>query len=385
MKSQKPYFYVLLGTTLMLLLGIVYSYSLFRREIEVLFQANAVESALPFMFVLFFYSLFMAIGGILYERYSTTIIAGVGVLLISSGFILASFASSILLITLSYGVMIGSGVGILYGLPLRIVAQMDHPKPGLLTGITLIGFGLSPVIFAPVIEAIMSSVGLSSTFLILGIVYVVLLSIAGYVLVSQDTKEKTANKIDFSVLREPYFYRIYVLFFIGTFIGLSIIGLTAEIGVEQISIDPKQIPIYMALFAVFNGVGRPLFGYLNDSIGFKQSAMLSFVSIAVGSILFWFFSSSIALFVIASIVYYINFGGWLSLAPSATISSFGKENYSQIYGFIFTAYGFGALVGNFITGSIIDSIGIESMYLLMAGLAIIGIIVLQLSTRKTTT
>jgi MFS family permease len=92
------------------------------------------------------------------------------------------------------------------------------------------------------------------------------------------------------------------------------------------------------------------------------------------------FSSSLLLFIVASIIYYLNFGGWLSLAPSATISTFGRENYSQNYGFMFTAYGLGALIGNFVTGSIIDNIGMESMYLLMAGISIIGIITLHLFT-----
>ncbi|QMS85777.1 OFA family MFS transporter [Candidatus Xianfuyuplasma coldseepsis] len=371
------YGYVMLGTTMMLLLGIVYSYSLFRVEIETVYAVNKVTSGFPFMMVLLFYALFMAIGGKLFQKYNTLHIAIIGSLLISTGFLLSGVANSILVIIISYGVLIGSGIGLLYGLPLRIVSQLQHPKPGLLTGITLMGFGLSPLIFAPIVRQLLSSQGLSGTFIILGIVYGVLLFILSFVLSKNDQAEKHVQKVSYYILRSKSFYIIFSVFLIATFIGLSIIGLTANIGEEVLSIDPTVISIYLGVFAIFNGIGRPLFGYVNDRFGFKLSGMISFSTLIVGLLLLFFFVDSLVVFILAFIIIYVNFGGWLSLAPSATIQLFGKDDYSQNYGVMFLAYGLGAFIGTLISGYIIDYFTLTTVFLVMAILAFVGLLIIQ--------
>lgn len=375
MTNKKIYLYVIIGTMMMLLLGIVYSYSIFRIEIEQLYGLNKFESGIPFMLVLFFYALFMAIGGIWYQRYSTTLIAFFGTALISGGFLLASATGGLLGISLTYGVMIGSGIGILYGLPLRVVAQLNHPRPGLLTGITLIGFGLSPLLFAPIVRALLEASGLAATFLILGLVYIVVLFVFSILLIPIDNQPKQMERITYPILKDKQFYRVYGLFFIGTFIGLTIIGLTANIGVDVAMLSETEAAFFLGVFSIFNGVGRPLFGYLNDRIGFRLSATLSYASLIVVSLLFYLFSTSSIVFIVVFLIIYLNFGGWLSLAPSATIRLFGKANYSKNYGLMFTAYGFGALIGNALGGSIVNWFTYQSLFLLMAGLAVIGLII----------
>lgn len=384
MKNRSIFLYVFMGTLLMLLLGIVYSYSLFRLEIEELYDVSKTVSGIPFMFVLLFYSLFMAISGILYERFSSLKIAFSGVTLIVVGFILASYSTSILTITLSYGILIGSGIGILYGLPLRIIANLKHKQPGLLTGITLMGFGLSPLLFAPVIQYLIDSFGLSNTFMVLGLSYLVILIVLIIFLIQKDVKEKIKESVSFAVLKNREFYKIYTLFFMGTFIGLSVIGLTGNIGVDMIGISRTNMAIFISVFSIFNGLGRPLFGFLNDYKSFKFSASFSFLSLILISFLIYLFSTNLVVFILAFIIFYLNFGGWLSLAPGATLNTFGKEQYSQIYGFMFTAYGLGAFFGNGVSGGIVDSFSYEGLYILIAFISLIGLLVVCFTFKKTT-
>lgn len=379
MKNRSIILYVIMGTLMMLLLGIVYSYSMFRLEIEELYSVSKALSGIPFMFVLLFYAIMMAISGLLYDRFSTWKIVFSGVLLIGVGFILASYSTSILTISLTYGVLIGSGIGILYGLPLRVVVNLKHPHPGLLTGITLMGFGLSPLIFAPVIQYLIDSIGLSSSFMVLGIIYMIVLIIISLVLIKKDIKLKTNDKISFAFLKDIKFYKIYGLFFIGTSIGLSIIGFTGNIGEELIGISRPNIAIFLGVFSIFNGLGRPLFGYLNDHKSFRFSALLSFAMIILISILIYIFSTNIIVFILTFVLFYLNFGGWLSLAPSATLRTFGKEQYSQIYGFMFTAYGLGAFIGNGIAGTLVDQFSYKGLFLLTAIMAAIGFAIIGLT------
>lgn len=368
--------YVILGTVMMLLLGIVYSYSMFRLEIETVYDVGEFQGGLPYMFSLFFYALFMAIGGRLFQRISTFSLSLVGVFLIGGGFVLASLWESIFGLTIAYGFMIGSGVGILYALPLRIISQLSYSRPGYLIGITLMGFGLSPLIFAPTIEALIASQGLSTTFLLLGITYIILLLGLLLPLTNRDTAPKTTGKRSYPMLKDPAFYLLYALFFIGTFIGLTIIGLTGDIGVEEVGLSTTQVAFYIGLFAILNGIGRPIFGYLNDHIGFIKTAFITYVVLIVGSLLLLFGGQTLAIFIVSISMIYIIFGGWLSLAPSATITLFGRKDYTQNYGVMFTAYGFGALLGSGIGGLLVQYIGYQSLYIMLGTLAIIGFLVL---------
>jgi predicted MFS family arabinose efflux permease len=368
--------YVLLGTVMMLLLGIVYSYSMFRLEIERLYDLSAFESGLPYMFSLFFYALFMAIGGRWLQQYSTVNITLLGAFLIGGGFVLAGVWTSLLGLVISYGVLIGSGVGLLYGLPLRIVSQLQVAKPGLLMGITLMGFGLSPLIFAPVVNSLITKFGLNNTFFTLGITYTIVLTILLLLLSKRDTAEKKTLDKSYPMIQEPSFYLVYGLFFIGTLIGLTIIGFTGDIGVDRIQLSKETVALYMGLFAVLNGVGRPLFGYLNDHYGFVKTASASFLLLMVVSVILLISESSVVLFVISFSVIYIVFGGWLSLAPGATIQLFGRADYSKNYGVMFTAYGLGALLGNGLGGLLVDAYGYVALFAMLGMMALLGFVIL---------
>ena len=361
----------------MLFLGIVYSYSMFRLEIEAVYNVHSVSSAIPYMTVLFFYSLFMAIGGILYSRYNTLIIGISGVVFISLGFFLAAISHSIFTISLTYGVLVGTGIGLLYGLPLRVVSILGHKKVGILTGITLVGFGLSPLIFAPFIGKLLDSFGLSKTFIILAVGYLILTLPIVWTLSKHDTMPKIREKLSYPVLKNKQFYMVYFLFFIVTFIGLTYIGFTGNIGEELIGL--KNVAFFISIFAIFNGVGRPLFGYINDKIGFKKASIISFISILFASLLHYFIPNNILVFTVTFIVFYLNFGGWLALAPSATISLFEKEDFSKNYGLMFTAYGVGAIFGNLSSGYIAEVFELRSVFLLMSVLAVIGIMTVYFS------
>ncbi len=376
--------YVVSGTLLMLLLGIVYSYSMFRLEIETLLNVNKFNSGIPYMIALFFFSLFMAVGGVLYSKYNTKIIASVGIVLLSLGFILTSQVSTIFLITITYGVIVGTGVGLLYALPLRIVAQLDYKNIGFLTGTVLLGFGVSPLLFAPLINSLIIARGLSNTFLYLGIAFLILTIPLVYVLVGKDTVEKQTEKSDYSIVKNKKFISLYVLFFLGTFIGLTFIGFTGNIGKELIGIEPNTIAILLGLFALFNGVGRPFFGFLHDKLGFKTSATISFITLILATLVQYLFNSSYPIFITSFIIYYLNFGGWLSLSSATTMELFGKKNYSKNFGLMYTAYGVGAILGNSISGILVESVGLKSIFLLMSVISLIGLIFVNISFKDYT-
>lgn len=164
-----------LGMTVLLCLGSVYSWSVFRTPLEGEFEIGATQSLLPYTFALVFYAAFMPIAGLYIPRIGTQKMTAIGGIFIGIGYIFSSFASNITMMTLTYGVIAGSGVGIAYGVPMAVVAKWFPDQKGLAVGLTLIGFGLSPLITAPLANSLIDLYDLKPTLRILGIAFTVII------------------------------------------------------------------------------------------------------------------------------------------------------------------------------------------------------------------
>ncbi|MEM4246075.1 MAG: MFS transporter, partial [Candidatus Bathyarchaeia archaeon] len=115
--------FVALGLVINLCLGSVYSWSVFRKPLEAAFRIGATESGLPFMIFLAFFALLMPPSGRLLERLGVKRVCMLGGVVVGVGWILASLSPNIALLALTYGVIAGSGVGIVYGGPIAASAR----------------------------------------------------------------------------------------------------------------------------------------------------------------------------------------------------------------------------------------------------------------------
>lgn len=154
------------------------------------------------------------------------------------------------------------------------------------------------------------------------------------------------------------FYGLWLCYTIGTTAGLMAIGISATVGREVIGLDIGTAAFLVSIFAIFNGIGRPIFGALSDKITPRGAAILSFVIIGIAS--FMMLSAgqgSTVLYAIAFCGFWLCLGGWLAIGPAATASFFGLEGYAQKYGVVFSAYGLGAIIGGIISGKAKDAFG----------------------------
>jgi len=344
---------------MMLMMGSVYTWSVFRVEVETVYAVNATQSGLPYMVSLFFYAFAMMVAGRFIKTENTRKFALAGAVLIGLGWMLASAATTITTLTLFYGVIIGTGVGLVYGIPIFII-QRDYPeKSGLFTGIILTGFGISPLLTAPLANQLILRFSLSRTFFLFGVTFIVIL-----VLLSAVQRVGKNNKDSETWMRSDHiplgkaFAGIYVLFLLATTIGLMMIGLSYRIGVDNYAFARGDVALLVSLFAVCNGVARPLFGRLMDKKGFIYSARLSFILIVAGALIAIINQGdSLMLYGLSFGIFWFNLGAWLAIAPAAVKEYQGIVNYSKNYGIMFTAYGFGALLGVLLSGVILDAFG----------------------------
>jgi MFS transporter, OFA family, oxalate/formate antiporter len=374
MKQRKHTLMILSSILMMLLMGTVYSYSVFRYHIEEEFQVGTFLSGIPYMTSLFFYALSMMISGRLLKPNRLRKFVFIGTLLIALGWFISSIANQYIILILSYGLFIGTGVGMVYGVPIYMVQKLYPKKSGLMTGLILLGFGMSPLITAPLASSLIQIVGLHQTFFIFSILFLVIQLPLSYLFILKelsDFKMVVPDLITHEKLKP--FKRIYGLFVIATTIGLMMIGLSYQIGVVYYAFDAREVTLSLSFFALMNGVARPIFGKLMDQKGFRFSVFLSLSLISLASIIGLINQGQhIILYIISFGLFWFNLGAWLAIVPATIKEFYGIKQYSKKYGVMFTAYGLGSIIGTSISGTVMDLLGWTG-YLYVIVLSFVGV------------
>ena len=384
--------FVILGMVVNMCLGAVYAYSVFKKPLETMFNATATQGNLPFMAFLAMFALFTFFSGRFIDKMGPRIVMIVGGIVVGVGWILTYFASSMMMVVITYGIIGGAGVGIVYGGPVSVATKWFPDKKGLAVGLSLLGFGASAFVTAPLAKNLIAAYSNNPlpAFGIMGagfLIVTVILSIfmrfpeAGWKPAGWNPPQAAGGPVKTftagQMLKTSSFYGLWLCYILGATAGLMAIGISATVGREVIGLDVGTATLLVSVFAIFNGIGRPIFGALSDKITPKGAAILSFIIIAAAS--FMMLSAgkgSTGLYAVAFCGFWLCLGGWLAIGPAATATFFGLEGYAQKYGVVFSAYGLGAIIGGIISGSAKDTFGsyIAAFYP-TAGMAIAGIII----------
>ncbi|MBS4016133.1 MAG: OFA family MFS transporter [Candidatus Latescibacteria bacterium] len=371
-----------------LCLGAIYAWSVFRIPLQDKLDITPTQASLPFSFVLIFFALSTVIGGRWQDKSGPRTVAIAGGIMLGIGMILASFAKSLAAVILFYGVVSGIGIGLAYVCPISAGVKWFPDKRGLITGLSVAGFGAGALIVAPLARSLIDTIGVFNTFRILGIIFFVLVFIgalilrnppAGYKPVGWNPPAVTASrKVDFSakeMLSTGQFYLIWLMYFIGCASGLMVIGQTSPIGQELAKYTKEAAALGVSLLAIFNALGRIFWGKISDSFGRMKTlflmflicglAILSYNLIATAPVWFWFGISLVG----------FCFGGYLALFPAITADLFGTKSVGVNYGFVFTAYGVGGLLSNIFAPRVKELTGGYSVAFIVTGiLCLIGAI-----------
>jgi MFS family permease len=381
--------FVILGLIMNVCLGAVYAYSIFLGPVRKAFtDVSAFQANFPFMVFLAFFSVLMFFGGRVMEKLGPRTIGIIGGIIVGLGWFLSSYATNIWMLTLTYGVIAGSGVGLVYGCPVAMGAKWFPDKKGLAVGLMLAGFGGSALITGKVASLLIPSVGLSTTFMYFGIAFGIILVILslpfrfpapGWVPSGWKPAAGTVAAADFTpgeMVKSGTFCGLSLCFLIGSIAGLMAIGISKPVGNEIIKISSETAATLVGVFACFNALGRPLFGWLTDKITPRNAAVLNLIMILIVSIIMIVAKEGDTnLYVISFIGFWLCLGGWLAIAPTATATFFGMKNYARNYGAVFFAYGLGAIIGGIISGKAKDVFGTYTFaFYPTAALAIIGLV-----------
>lgn len=292
-----------------------------------------------------------------------------------------------------------------FGFPIVTSARWFPDRRGLAVGLTVLGFGFSAAIIGPITDFLAANFGVFSMFQILGVaLFIVMIIFASFLRFPpanwkpegwKPTETKTNTQFELErdkMVKTRSFYALWICYTIGTLAGLMAIGVSKFVGLEvaaNAEINKVEISALLTTliipFALCNGLGRLLFGWITDKLAPRKTAILSFILIISASLLMLMNPASVQAYVLAFAVLWLNLDGWLAIAPAATAQFFGTMDYARNYGLVFTAYGAGAVIGNVLAGQAKDMFGAYIMvfpYVII--LALLGIMAgLFLKPQKT--
>lgn len=380
--------FVVLGLIMCVCLGAVYAYSIFLAPVRKAFNVSASMANLPFMVFLAFFAVTMFFGGRVMEKLGPRRLGIIGGIIVGLGWLLSSFTPNIWVLTLTYGVIAGSGVGLVYGCPVAMGAKWFPDKKGLAVGLTLAGFGGSALITGKLASVLIPSVGLSNTFLYFGIAFGIILVVlslpfkfpaTGWFPAGWKSAAGAVVANDFTpgeMVKTSTFWGLFFCFLIGSIAGLMAIGISKPVGKEIINILDATAATLVGVFAIFNALGRPLFGFLTDKIAPRNATILNLILILVVSVIMIVAKAGdTLLYTLSFIGFWLCLGGWLAIAPTATAAFFGMKNYARNYGVVFFAYGVGAIIGGIISGQAKDVFGTYTYaFYPTAVLAVVGMV-----------
>lgn len=369
-------------------LGVLYAWSVFRPALMDTFDWSVQEAGYPYMFSLLFFAIGMIVAGRWQDKVGPRRVVIVGGVMLALGALLSGLVGkTIVAMVFTYGVLGGLGVGFAYVTPIATCVKWFPDKRGTITGLAVFGFGAGTLVFGPVINALLGSVGIATTFYILAAVFLVLVSGVGSLFRVPPVGWVCPNwtpppvepgvHVDYTsrmMFRTRQFWTLWVMYFFGAGAGLMIIGQAVPIGVEVAGLDKAVAASGLGIMALLNGLGRLAWGSLSDRIGRLRTVMLMFVVMIIAFVGVLPYASGFGLWIVGMCLVGFSFGGFLAVMPSITADFYGTAYLGANYGFLFTAYGISGVVAPFIIDYLRTSTGgfTTAMYI-FAGLAAVGI------------
>ena len=373
---------VVVGAILIqLALGAIYAWSVFTPSL-VAEGWSKVNTQWVFATGLASFAIFMVFAGKKLNSWGPRTLSWIGGIVLGLGYFLSGIlgGSNFVALLLLIGLVGGAGIGFAYVVPIAVGMRWFPDKKGLITGLAVAGFGFGAMLWVKLAGEwgnLIANLGLSSTFVIYGIAFALMVIIgglwmkfppadwkpAGYEVKETTVKSTTENEFNSNeMLGKVQFYLIFLTFVFSAGAGLMSIGLMKLYPMEALQNAGMTIAQASAVagtamavfFSLANGLGRIIWGMLSDKLGRKNSIIIMTATQGIIVILFTFMAGNEILLYLGATLIGFNFGGNFALFPTITADTFGAKNVGQNYPFIFLAYGVGGILGPILGGKMGD-------------------------------
>ncbi|WP_373231470.1 OFA family MFS transporter [Cohnella sp.] len=377
-------------------IGSVYAWSNFTNPLMKQFGWKASQVQFTFSLAILFLGLSAAFLGHFVEKHGPRkaglVAAGFfGAGIMGSG--LAVHLGSLPLLYLFYGVFGGIGLGVGYIAPVSTLVKWFPDRRGLATGLAIMGFGFAAAISSPIMDSLITSVGVTRTFYILGAAYLTIITLSSLYLkkppadwVPEGLKQKVeAGKrtvaVDLSQLtanesvKTSRFYYLWLMLFINVTCGIAILSAAKPLAQESIGMSAVEAAALVGILGLFNGFGRIGWASVSDYIG-RPNTYTTFFILQIVLFAILPHTTNSLLFQVMLMIVYTCYGGGFASIPAYIGDLFGTKQLGAIHGYILTAWAAAGLAGPMFAAWIKDTTGSYAASLsFFSGLFIVALFV----------
>jgi OFA family oxalate/formate antiporter-like MFS transporter len=370
-----------------LALGAVYAWSVFVKPLRDQMGWSRTEATLPFIVTIGVLFVGTFVGGRLQDRVGPRPVALAGGTIYAAGVMLASLVETpdqLWLLVLTYGLIAGIGLGAGYIVPIAMLVKWFPDRRGLITGIAVGGFGAGALITAPVAGWLIDRSDVAQVFLPLGTAYLVATivgasffrnppasyAVAGFEPAAPGMVSATDSYSLAEALCTPQWYRMTAILALNVTAGIALISHASPAAQDLANVSKATADGVVGILAIFNGVGRILWGWTSDSIGRMRAFLMMF---AIQGVCFALLplASSIRVFFLLGALVYLCYGGGFGTMPAAAADFFGPRNAGAIYGTIIVGWSIGGVLGPVAIAAIADATdGYTVAFFIIAGMVL---------------
>ena len=365
--SGKRWMQLLFGVIAMMAISSPqYTWTLFTGPLNQKLGTTLAELQWTFSLLIILQTFLSPLQAYLVDRFGPRNLIAAGALLSGGSWVLASFASNLQMLYLTYGIIGGFGTGIIYVGIIGLMVRWFPDRRGLATGLAAAGYGFGAFFTSFPIDSMIKSAGYEQTLLVWGIIQGVIGVLAalglrvppeGYQPAGYNpevVKLELQSRRSYSpgeMLRNPIFWLLFVMMSMMSTSGLMVVSnvgpFAKEFKVADIMVlgIMAALPLSLTLSRVTNGLTRPFFGWVSDHIGREMTMALAFSLEAVAILVLFAFLDNPAMFVVLTGLVFFGWGEIFSLFPSTLTDTFGPKYAATNYGFLYIAQGVGSVFG----------------------------------------
>ncbi|MED0982386.1 OFA family MFS transporter [Bacillus paramycoides] len=377
-KSSVNPWLVVLGTVIVQMgLGTIYTWSLFNQPLVSKYGWSLNAVAITFSITSLSLAFSTLFASKLQEKWGLRKLIMIAGLALGLGLILSSQASSLILLYVLAGVVVGYADGTAYITSLSNLIKWFPERKGLIAGISVSAYGSGSLIFKYINAQLIESVGVSQAFIYWGLIVTAMIVI-GACLIHQAADQravhetKTQEYTTKEMLGTKEVYLLFIMLFTSCMSGLYLIGMVKDIGVQLVGLSATTAANAVAMVAIFNTLGRIILGPLSDKIGRLKIVTGTFVAMATSVLVLSFVDLNYGIYFVCVASVAFCFGGNITIFPAIVGDFFGMKNHSKNYGIVYQGFGFGALAGSFI-GAILG--GFKPTFMVIGVLCVVSFII----------
>jgi OFA family oxalate/formate antiporter-like MFS transporter len=358
-----PWVQLLIGVICMACVAnLQYGWTLFVDPIDAKYHWGRAAIQWAFTLFVLIETWLIPVEGYLVDRFGPRWVVIAGSILVAAAWAMNSVASTLPVLYFA-AALGGIGTGCVYGTCVGNALKWFPGRRGLAAGITAAGFGAGAAITIGPIKTMITASGYEHAFLVFGLLQGAIVFVMSWLLLTAPPQllgakvkaNQTAHGYTpVEVLKSPVFYVLYVMFVLIAAGGLTMAASMAPIA-KDFKIDKSPVELFgmaampalvfaIQLNRIFDGVGRPFFGWLSDQIGREYTMAIAFFAGAAALYTLSQSGSNPATFVLVTAIYFGVYGEIFSLFPATQGDTFGAKYAASNAGMLYTAKGAGALL-----------------------------------------